>query len=116
MAISRKLLNPGENVVIDTRTHPKALIWPLVCLVLLLAVVQLLASGAACIGHVSALQYLDAWSAPPWLMLVAALAALAALAAIEIFDLADVLGTRLKRAYTPALPAPGRAWAVPSTR
>lgn len=38
MAISRKLLNPGENVVIDTRTHPKALIWPLVCLVLLLAV------------------------------------------------------------------------------
>jgi exo-beta-1,3-glucanase (GH17 family)/cellulose synthase/poly-beta-1,6-N-acetylglucosamine synthase-like glycosyltransferase len=80
-------------------------------LLLFLAVVQLLASGAAYIFHVSALQYLDAWSLPPWAMLVAALAVLAALAAIEMFDLADVLGTRLKRVYTPALPAPGRAWA-----
>lgn len=38
MAISRKLLTEGENVVIDTRTHVKALLWPLVCLVVLLAV------------------------------------------------------------------------------
>ncbi|WP_395657573.1 PH domain-containing protein [Nocardioides sp.] len=37
MAISPKLLNPGERVVIDTRTHVKALLWPLVCLVALLA-------------------------------------------------------------------------------
>lgn len=37
MAISQKLLNPGESVVIDTRTHVKALIWPLLLLVLLLA-------------------------------------------------------------------------------
>jgi membrane protein YdbS with pleckstrin-like domain len=36
--ISRRLLNDGENVVIDTRTHVKALILPLVVLVLLLAV------------------------------------------------------------------------------
>jgi cellulose synthase/poly-beta-1,6-N-acetylglucosamine synthase-like glycosyltransferase len=79
-------------------------------LLLFLAVVQLLASGAAYIFHVSALQYLDAWSLPPWAMLVAALTVLAALAAIEMFDLADVLGTRLKRVYTPALPAAGRAW------
>src|SRR5262249_10365769 len=80
-------------------------------LLLFLSVIQLLVSGAAYIFHVSALQYLDAWSLPPWAMLVAALTVLAALAAIEMFDLADVLGTRLKRAYTPALPAPGRAWA-----
>ena len=38
MAISRKLLNEGETVVVDTRTHPKALILPLLMLVLLLAV------------------------------------------------------------------------------
>lgn len=38
MAISRRLLNEGETVVIDTRTHVKALLWPLILLVLLLAV------------------------------------------------------------------------------
>lgn len=38
MAISQKLLNPGESVVISTRTHPKALIVPLLALVLFLAI------------------------------------------------------------------------------
>ena len=38
MAISRKLLNEGETVVIDTRTHVKALLLPLLVLVVLLAV------------------------------------------------------------------------------
>ena len=38
MAISKRLLNEGEQVVIDTRTHIKALLWPLILLVLLLAV------------------------------------------------------------------------------
>ncbi|HYF74516.1 MAG TPA: PH domain-containing protein [Nocardioides sp.] len=38
MAISRKLLNEGETVVVDTRTHVKALILPLLVLVVLLAV------------------------------------------------------------------------------
>jgi membrane protein YdbS with pleckstrin-like domain len=38
VAISRKLLNEGETVVVDTRTHVKALLWPLILLVLLLAV------------------------------------------------------------------------------
>lgn len=38
MAISRRLLNEGETVVVDTRTHIKALLWPLICLVVLLAV------------------------------------------------------------------------------
>lgn len=38
MAISRKLLNEGETVIVDTRTHVKALIFPIFMLVLLLAV------------------------------------------------------------------------------
>ena len=37
MVISQKLLNPGEEIVISTRTHPKALLFPLFVLVLLLA-------------------------------------------------------------------------------
>ena len=37
MAISRKLLNEGETVVVDTRTHVKALLLPLLILVVLLA-------------------------------------------------------------------------------
>ena len=38
MAISPKLLNEGETVVVDTRTHVKALILPIILLVLLLAI------------------------------------------------------------------------------
>ena len=38
MAISRKLLNEGETVVVDTRTHVKALILPILVLVVLLAI------------------------------------------------------------------------------
>lgn len=38
MSISQKLLNPGESVVISTRTHPKALLLPVLALVVLLAV------------------------------------------------------------------------------
>ncbi|WP_017934797.1 PH domain-containing protein [Nocardioides sp. Iso805N] len=38
MAISSKLLNDGEHVVVSTRTHPKALILPLLVLVVLLAI------------------------------------------------------------------------------
>lgn len=37
MAISRRLLNEGETVVVDTRTHVKALLAPLLWLVVLLA-------------------------------------------------------------------------------
>lgn len=37
MVISQKLLNPGEKIVISTRTHVKALLWPLLQLVVLLA-------------------------------------------------------------------------------
>jgi membrane protein YdbS with pleckstrin-like domain len=38
VAISKKLLNPGENLIVSTRTHPKALFGPLLALVLILAV------------------------------------------------------------------------------
>jgi uncharacterized membrane protein YdbT with pleckstrin-like domain len=38
VAISPKLLNDGESVVVDTRTHPKALIAPLLILLAVLAV------------------------------------------------------------------------------
>ena len=38
MAISKNLLNEGEKVVVDTRTHPKALLLPLLALVVFLAI------------------------------------------------------------------------------
>jgi uncharacterized membrane protein YdbT with pleckstrin-like domain len=38
VAISKDLLNEGETVVVDTRTHPKALLLPLLVLVVLLAI------------------------------------------------------------------------------
>ncbi len=50
MAINPKLLNDGEHVVVSTRTHPKALLVPLIVLVVLLAVgafVQRVGSGTA---------------------------------------------------------------------
>jgi uncharacterized membrane protein YdbT with pleckstrin-like domain len=37
VVISQKLLNPGEQIVVSTRTHPKALILPILTLVVLLA-------------------------------------------------------------------------------
>ena len=38
MAISEKLLNEGEHVVVSTRTHPKALLLPLLALLVFLAI------------------------------------------------------------------------------
>ncbi|MCW2766158.1 MAG: rane-flanked domain [Nocardioides sp.] len=38
MAISEKLLNEGEHVVVSTRTHPKALLLPLLALIVFLAI------------------------------------------------------------------------------
>jgi uncharacterized membrane protein YdbT with pleckstrin-like domain len=38
VAISKDLLNEGETVVVDTRTHPKALLFPLLMLVVFLAI------------------------------------------------------------------------------
>lgn len=38
MALPKDLLNEGETVVVDTRTHPKALLLPILALVVLLAI------------------------------------------------------------------------------
>lgn len=38
MAISRRFLNDGEQIVVSTRTHPKALLVPVLALVVILAV------------------------------------------------------------------------------
>jgi uncharacterized membrane protein YdbT with pleckstrin-like domain len=38
VAISKNLLNEGESIVVDTRTHPKALLVPILALVVLLAI------------------------------------------------------------------------------
>jgi uncharacterized membrane protein YdbT with pleckstrin-like domain len=38
VAISKDLLNEGESIVVDTRTHPKALLFPLLMLVVFLAI------------------------------------------------------------------------------
>jgi len=38
VAISKDLLNEGETVVVSTRTHPKALLLPILALVVLLAI------------------------------------------------------------------------------
>jgi uncharacterized membrane protein YdbT with pleckstrin-like domain len=38
VAISEKLLNPGEKLVVSTRQHPKALFVPILALVVLLAI------------------------------------------------------------------------------
>jgi len=38
VAISQKLLNPGENLLVSTRQHPKALFGPMLALVVLLAI------------------------------------------------------------------------------
>lgn len=55
MAISPKLLNEGEHVVVSTRTHPKVLLVPLLALLLTLAVAVFLGQvgegGAAGVMH-----------------------------------------------------------------
>ncbi|MGZ5400586.1 MAG: PH domain-containing protein, partial [Nocardioides sp.] len=50
VAINSKLLNEGEHVVVSTRTHPKALLLPLLVLVVMLALAvfaQSLGTGSA---------------------------------------------------------------------
>jgi len=50
VAINPKLLNEGEHVIVSTRTHPKALLLPVLVLVVLLAagvLVQQVGSGTA---------------------------------------------------------------------
>lgn len=42
MAISSKHLNEGERVVFSTRTHPKALLWPIVFAIVVVVVAALI--------------------------------------------------------------------------
>lgn len=68
MAISQKLLNDGESVVISTRTHPKALLGPLLWLVVVLAV-AVVATSYADNGIVSIVVWVLAAAALVWLVL-----------------------------------------------
>ena len=56
MAISSKLLNEGEHVVVSTRTHPKVLILPLLIFLVLVALGAFLSTvgdgGAAHVMHI----------------------------------------------------------------
>ena len=56
MAISSKLLNEGEHVVVSTRTHPKVLILPLLIFLVLVALGAFLSNvgtgGAAHVMHI----------------------------------------------------------------
>lgn len=76
MVISQKLLNPGENIVVSTRTHPKALLVPLFALVVLLAIgvaFQMLVDNSTARLVVWALMaigivWLTVWPTLDWLM------------------------------------------------
>lgn len=76
MAISQKLLNPGEKIVVSTRNHPKALLVPLFALVVLLAIgvaFQVLVDNSTAQLVVWALMavgilWLTVWPALDWLM------------------------------------------------
>ncbi len=72
MGISEKLLTDGESVVVDTRTHPKAVIWPTVVLVVTLAVAiyldRMIGNGiASLVVWVLALVVIVWWVARPFM-------------------------------------------------
>jgi uncharacterized membrane protein YdbT with pleckstrin-like domain len=72
VAISPKLLTDGESIVVDTRTHPKALVLPAVVLIITLAVaiflVRLVDNGVAhWVVWILALLVVIVWVARPFL-------------------------------------------------
>jgi uncharacterized membrane protein YdbT with pleckstrin-like domain len=72
VGISQKLLTDGESVVVDTRTHPKALIWPGIVLLVTLAVAifldRLVDNGVvSLVVWVLALVVIVWWSLRPFL-------------------------------------------------
>ena len=72
MAISQKLLTDGESVVVDTRTHPKAVVMPVVVLLVTLVVAVFLdrkvSNGVvSLIVWVLALVVVVVWSLRPFL-------------------------------------------------
>jgi membrane protein YdbS with pleckstrin-like domain len=76
VAISKNLLNEGEEIVFDTRTHPKALILPFLALILMLAVAVFLdkAIDNATVGWViwvlalGVIVWLSVWPFLNWLV------------------------------------------------
>ncbi|MDP2773870.1 MAG: PH domain-containing protein [Nocardioides sp.] len=76
MVISQKLLNPGEEIVVSTRTHPKALLVPLLAMIVLLAIgvafqmlvdnstARLVVWGLMAIG----ILWLTVWPTLDWMM------------------------------------------------
>ena len=73
MAISRRNLNDDESVVVSTRTHAKALIGPLLVLILLAAVAGLLGTLTSGAGRAQPLLQLVIWLlaaalAVPWVL------------------------------------------------
>jgi len=72
VGISEKLLTDGESVVVDTRTHPKAVIWPTVVLVVTLALAiyldRMIGNGiASLVVWVLALMVIVWWVARPFM-------------------------------------------------
>ena len=72
MGISEKLLTDGESVVVDTRTHPKALILPgIVLLVTLVVAIYLdrkIGNGVGSLGvWILALLVIAWWTVRPFL-------------------------------------------------
>jgi uncharacterized membrane protein YdbT with pleckstrin-like domain len=59
VAINSKLLNEGEHVVVSTRTHPKALLLPLLVLLVILAVAVVLNGLGS--GDAAGVMHLGAW-------------------------------------------------------
>src|SRR5450759_2419509 len=73
MAISQKLLSDGEHVVLSVRTHAKALIWPVVLFILVVASVLTVAlrqshnSRWGLVAAAAAVPVLILWSLIPFL-------------------------------------------------
>ncbi len=59
MAINSRLLNEGEHVVVSTRSHPKALVLPVLVLVVVLAVAVLLQGLGS--GSAAEVMHIVAW-------------------------------------------------------
>lgn len=59
MAVNSKLLNEGEHVVVSTRSHPKALLLPLLVLVVVLGVAVLLQSLGS--GSAAEIMHIVVW-------------------------------------------------------
>jgi membrane protein YdbS with pleckstrin-like domain len=72
VALNPKLLTDGESVIVDTRTHPKAVLWPAIVLVVTVAaaiyLIQLAGNRyVTWVVAIIALVILAVWSVKPFL-------------------------------------------------